>query len=127
VDALIKKLQIKDSHRGKIVNAPADMKKHLAAWPKALLTRASNNLDYVLVFTGNAGEIRKQTSGAVRQVREDGMIWFAYPKQSSGVKTDINRDYGWEPLSKLGFRGVRQISIDSVWSAIRFREKSRVK
>ena len=37
------------------------------------------------------------------------------------VPTDLNRDVFWEALEHLGVRPVTQVSVDEVWSALRFR------
>jgi hypothetical protein len=44
----------------------------------------------------------------------------------SRLKTDVNRDGLWEPLKPTGWRPVRQIALDAVWSAIRFRPEESV-
>ena len=56
----------------------------------------------------------------------DGLLWVSYPKGSSGVETDLNRDILWEKLLSKGIRPVTQVSIDKVWSAIRFRPTDQV-
>jgi hypothetical protein len=38
-----------------------------------------------------------------------------------GNRTDINRDSLWPILGEHGLRPVTQVSIDQVWSALRFR------
>lgn len=44
----------------------------------------------------------------------------AYPKAGQ-LDTDLNRDVLWKRLLKSDVQGVRQIALDSVWSAMRFR------
>lgn len=56
-------------------------------------------------------------SGAERLAGTD-LLWVAYPK---GGRADINRDSVWPMLAELGLRPVSQISLDDVWSALRFR------
>ncbi len=79
--------------------------------------------DFAIAFVDSCVDVKRLAKPVSDSLMEDGILWFCYPKKSSGVKSDINRDKGWEPLSAMGYRGVRQISIDSVWSAIRFRQK----
>jgi hypothetical protein len=51
-----------------------------------------------------------------------------YPKGSSKrYRCDFNRDTGWAALGDVGFEGVRLISIDDDWSAMRFRRLEYVK
>ena len=49
---------------------------------------------------------------------------MAYPKISSGMKSDITRDQGWDAMKGAGWQGVALVSIDDVWSAMRFRPLS---
>lgn len=42
------------------------------------------------------------------------------------MKTDINRDVGWDVVKRAGFEPVSQVSIDDVWSALRFRPSDLV-
>ena len=48
--------------------------------------------------------------------------WIAYPKAGE-LGTDLNRDILWRHLLKRRIQGVRQIAIDDVWSALRFRRE----
>jgi hypothetical protein len=47
-------------------------------------------------------------------------------EQCSKVKTDLTRDVGWEIVSQAGLRPVTQVSVNEVWSALRFRPVERV-
>ncbi|MGP8215089.1 MAG: hypothetical protein ACLQQ4_05955 [Bacteroidia bacterium] len=49
------------------------------------------------------------------------VLWFAYPKGTSKIKTDINRDTLRVTGEKYGITTVTAISIDDTWSALRFR------
>jgi hypothetical protein len=48
------------------------------------------------------------------------LVWVAYPKAGK-LGTDLNRDRLWQLVQDEGIRPVRQIAIDEVWSALRFR------
>jgi hypothetical protein len=52
--------------------------------------------------------------------REDRIAWAAYPKAGQ-LETDLNRDVLYKHLMKQGIEAVRQIALDPVWSAMRFR------
>jgi hypothetical protein len=49
------------------------------------------------------------------------VIWISYPKQAAKVPTDITRDRGWDAITSEGWRPVTQVSVDDVWSALRWR------
>lgn len=116
------KLQIKDGMAGKVINQPKGL--DVAAAIGA--GKGRSNLDYILVFAGCSVDVDRYSQAAVKALREDGLLWFAFPKKSAGLETDISRDSGWEPLSRAGYRPVRSIAIDDTWSALRFRERERV-
>jgi len=59
-------------------------------------------------------------------LKKDGLFWICYPKGSSKIKTDLNRDILWAAMGKFGLAGVSLISIDNVWSAMRFRPTDKV-
>jgi hypothetical protein len=56
----------------------------------------------------------------VEAAKADRLTWVAYPKAGQ-LGTDLNRDIIWRHLLTQGIQGVRQVAIDDVWSAMRFR------
>ena len=80
--------------------------------------------DAVQLFVQSKEELEEFGPQAVALLKPEAMLWIAYPKKSSGIKTNLNRDNGWEILFALGYSGVRQIAIDETWSALRFRHKA---
>jgi hypothetical protein len=104
------------------LNAPDN---HLPA-PSRADTKppAGKHYDFVLVFVSTKADIDKLAGKALKSLKNDGLLWMAYPKKSSGIKTDITRDYGWQALNTAGFDAVSQVAIDEVWSALRFRKVS---
>ncbi|MFL5830490.1 MAG: hypothetical protein ACJ76X_11285 [Solirubrobacteraceae bacterium] len=76
--------------------------------------------DAVVVFAANRAEL-DQRRGPLRQAaRRDALAWLAYPKAGQ-LGTDLNRESVAAALAGDAIRPVRQISIDDVWSALRFR------
>ena len=57
---------------------------------------------------------------AIIAARDDRLAWIAYPK-SRQLGTNLNRDTLAALVTARGAGPVRSISIDGVWSAIRFR------
>ena len=74
----------------------------------------------VLVFVTNRSELDQRKAPLVGAARKDELAWLAYPKAKQ-LDTDLNRDVIWELMGDDGVRPVRQVSIDDVWSALRFR------
>ena len=49
------------------------------------------------------------------------VLWVAYPKKTSALASDLDRDHGWEPMTAAGFDPVSQVAIDDTWSALRWK------
>jgi len=71
-----------------------------------------------LVFADDAAALRDLLATHKERLARPDILWVAYPK---GNRTDINRDSLWPILNELGLRPVTQVSIDQMWSALRFR------
>ena len=132
VDAsLIKKLGIKPKQRFIILSAPEEYTEQivpLLPLEVELVTTptSADKYDVVLQFVRNKTEFEKDTPIAIEMVKPGGRLWLSYPKQSSKVLTDINRDILWKIFPNDEWRPVTQISIDEIWSALRFRPKTEV-
>lgn len=128
MNALSDKFQIKPGMRGGAFGCPPDVDLPFPSIP----TLAGKGLDYVIVFVRSVAELTRYAETAERILREDGILWFCYPKNTGKITTDITRGRGWEPVLEMGLAGCRQIAVDDTWSALRFREprfsrKSEVK
>jgi hypothetical protein len=71
-----------------------------------------------LVFADDAASLRDLLTAHQDQLARPSVLWFAYPK---GNRTDLNRDSLWPILGEYGLRPISQVSVDEVWSALRFR------
>ena len=105
------------------MNAPAEY---------SLLIEESDNesgkKEFLLLFTNNSEEVRTWFPRALSALEEDAIFWIAFPKKSSKVKTDINRDILFQLVQELSdYRAVSNISLDEKWSALRFRHQDLVK
>jgi hypothetical protein len=76
--------------------------------------------DAVIAFAANGRELDKLREPVLAGARRDALTWVAYPKAGQ-LGTDLNRDSLAERLRREGVRPVRQVALDAVWSALRFR------
>jgi len=129
--SLIKKLGIKPKQCVIILNAPEGFSEQIGPLLPADVELHTNptsegNFDIVLQFVQNKAGVEKDTPIAIGMVKPGGRLWLSYPKQSSKIPTDINRDILWKIFPNSEWRPVTQISIDEIWSALRFRPKTEV-
>lgn len=111
---LAKKLNLKAGMKALVVGKPADVDL------TGVTTSDSAGAEAVIVFVRNRAEVDSLAEPMIDAARADRVAWAVYPKAGQ-LGTDLNRDILWEQLQKKGIQGVRQIAIDGVWSAMRFR------
>ena len=113
--ALAKNLNLKPGMKMRVIGKPAGVDLD------DVQTTASASADAVLIFVKTMAEVGSKCGPAVEAAKADGLSWIAYPKAGQ-LNTDLNRDILWRHLLKeKKIQGVRQVSIDGVWSALRFR------
>jgi hypothetical protein len=84
--------------------------------------------DFIIIFVKSVSEIEFFSPIALHNLLADGVLWFCYPKKTSKrYSSDINRDNGWKVLNNSGLHGIRIVSIDEDWSALRFRNAKYIK
>jgi len=109
----------------KKLNLKPDMKVRVLGKPRGVdlddvHTTSSKSAEAILLFVKNLAELDAEAAPVIEMGRADGIAWIAYPK-SGQLGTDLHREALWTHLLAFGVQGIRQIAIDDVWSALRFR------
>lgn len=86
----------------------------------------SRKIDFALVFAVNENQLNGILRDVMPALKENSKFWVAYPKTTSKIVTDLNRDSSWEQLTSAGYETVNEVALDHVWSAARF-ERPNVK
>jgi hypothetical protein len=122
------KLRMAEGSSVLVLNGPDEYQRIIGSIPKDVrITRTPEaEVDFVHLFAFNKAELDEYIDLALKAIKYDGLLWVSYPKGSSNIETDINRDRIWEVLKAKEIRPVTQISINDTWSAIRFRPEERV-
>lgn len=84
--------------------------------------------EFVIIFVSSVKEVEQITPVVLHNLTADGVLWFCYPKKTSKkASPDLDRDHGWKVLNDTCFHGIRMVSIDEDWSALRFRNAKFIK
>ncbi|GAA5199121.1 hypothetical protein GCM10023322_73990 [Rugosimonospora acidiphila] len=111
------KLQIKPGQSIAVLNRPPSSPEIEAPGGTATPQRA----EVVFVFARSSADLdTPSASAAVEAALADKLVWIAYPKAGK-LGTDLSRDVLVKLLSDRGVQPVRQVAVDDVWSALRFR------
>ena len=123
--ATVQKLRIKEGNTILTVNAPANYEKSLGETPKDVsIIESGKNFDQLHWFVKDRSSMEKGLKKILSLVKGSTICWIFYPKGTSGIQTDLNRDSGWEELLKHDMQWISLISFDETWSAFGMREKT---
>lgn len=117
------KLQMKSGRSVIFVNKPAAYDKTMGRLPAGveIADSSSKSIDIIQVFADSKEQLEKELPRWKNVVAPKGMIWVTYPKGTSKMKTDINRDIIAAYAETIGLEGVAIVAIDDDWSALRLK------
>lgn len=120
---IIKKFKFKDN--GIVINAPTAIEKEFVKLGFTTSFSKAKSIN-TLVFINDKKEFLAFLNKQLKNIEHDSVLWFAYPKGTSKIKTDINRDIIRGLGEEYKLATVTAISIDDIWSALRFRPIDKV-
>ena len=117
---LARKLGIKDGHRIAVVGAPDGFDEAIGPLPEVDAgSRLRGSLDVVVFFANRRGVLERRFEALKRALDPAGGLWIAWPKRSSGVRTDLTEDVVREIALANGLVDNKVCAIDGTWSGLR--------
>ncbi len=118
---LVKKLGIKAGFTAIILNAPPTLSQELKLPADIVLNPSSAKaIDFALLFVEEEKELRKRFAKLAGSLNRAGMLWIAWPKKSSGVKTDLSFANVQAIGLEAGMVDTKICAIDDIWSGLKF-------
>ena len=122
---ILEKLQLKNEKNILIQGLPSSIEKQFSklSFAKNLtpLLR-SRKIDFALVFAVSEIQLNTILDDIMPALKEESKLWIAYPKLTSKISTDLNREGSWSRLATADYEGTEQVSLDHVWHAVNFRK-----
>lgn len=122
---LPRKLGIKAGMVVVLLGAPEGFRVALGNLPDGVQVRrqARGPAEVILLFAPSRAHLRRRFPAAARALVEGGRLWIAWPKQASGVATDLTqakvRAFGLE----AGFVDFKIAALDDTWSGLAFARR----
>jgi hypothetical protein len=126
---ILEKLQLKEEKNLLIQGLPSSVEKQFAklAYNKNLTPLLkTRKIDFALIFAINQLQLNNILKEVFPALHPESKLWIAYPKTTSKIVSDLNRDASWEILSKNEYEAVRQVTLDHVWTAMRFKKLDQI-
>ena len=125
MQTLFEKLQLNDEKNLLIQGLPSTIEKQFCklSFAKNMtpLLKAKR-IDFALVFAVNERQLNGILSDVLPAMNEEAKLWIAYPKKTSKIASDLNRDCSWDKVCESGYGSMSQVSLDHVWNALLFQK-----
>jgi hypothetical protein len=123
---LVKKLGIKRESTLALLSAPRDFRGQLDL-PNDVRVRThlEEAADLAIWFVVARGDLATKIAGVARAMGQG--LWIAWPKKSSGVKTDLTENVIRELALPHGIVDYKVCAIDETWSGLKFARRKLAK
>jgi hypothetical protein len=124
---LPKKLGVKPNSTIALVGAPKDFEKTLGELPEGvkLKKRADRACDLIIWFVRMRAELYDRIKEMFELTGDAGAsgLWIAWPKQASGVTSDMTQNVVRETGLASGLVDYKVCAIDATWSGLKFARR----
>ena len=120
---LFEKLELADEKNLLIQGLPSSIEKQfnkLSFAKNMTPLLKTRKIDFALVFAVNETQLNGILQDVMPSLKGDSKFWIAYPKTTSKITTDLNRERSWNRLTSEGYESIHRVELDHVWSAMRF-------
>ena len=111
----------KPGGRAAIINASTGYEAASFPEQETAATTLNGLFDWIQIFVKNQAELKALLPNAIRALKSDSLLWISFPKGSSKIQTDLNRDNCFEVIRKTGLKVTNLISVNETWSAFSLR------
>lgn len=117
------KLFLKEGYTTLFINPPENLNHLLGGLPAGIKVQQQGEsaADWILAFIANRQELEAHLPALKAHLKPGGLLWIAYHKGTSKIKTDIHRDSINAYAATLGLVGVAMVAIDDDWAALRLK------
>ncbi len=126
---LAKKLGIKSGFKYWVYKAPGHYFDLFDDLPSGLnkTENLESEMDFVHLFCTDKEDLKQMIPEVKGNLKKEGLTWISWPKGSSKIPTDINREVVRELGLASGLVDVKVAAIDEDWSGLKFvyRKKDR--
>lgn len=126
---LPKKLGIKAGNRVAVVAEPEEFRDLLHDLPDDVTFQSelSGEPDVVIAFYTSHAAMTEQIDALAQAVFPDRMIWFAWPKKTAKVETDLTGDVVRATILDTKLVDVKVCAVSETWSGLKavWRKKHR--
>jgi hypothetical protein len=120
--SLADKLGIKAGVTVIAIDAPPTYRALLGTLPAGatLHSRLPASALFIHQFAHRRADLAAGFPRLARALQDEGTLWISWPKQASGVETDLNENIVRDIGLGHGLVDVKVVAVDEVWSGLKF-------
>jgi hypothetical protein len=123
---LPKKLGIRENSSVLLVNAPERFERKLEPMPsRAEFVEDARGGNVAILFVTSQADLMRDFRPLAKALPAKVALWIAWPKKTSGVKTDLNENVIREVGLDAGWVDYKVCAIDETWSGLCFARKKK--
>jgi len=111
------KLGLKPGVTWDVVDAPDGWEFQVAPDPE--LRRDGDDVDVVLAFVREAGDVRRTIEQQERRIFPAGALWIAWPRKAAGHVSDVDENLIRDTALLRDLVDVKVAAIDADWSGLK--------
>ncbi|WP_400079959.1 DUF3052 domain-containing protein [Winogradskyella sp. R77965] len=120
---LAKKLGLKAGFKIYLYHAPdhyIDLFDKLPDNLEYLKTSDAVQLDFIHAFFTSREALKEAIQNLKKGLKRNGILWLSWPKGTSDIATDINREIVRSVVLETGLVDIKVAAIDEDWSGLKF-------
>jgi len=123
ITPLFKKLRLAEGFRCLTTDTRAGFLSMLEDLPPSILfeTELTGEFDWAMLLIKQTQQLIETLPTVLPRLIEVGLLWIAFIKRSSPLKTNLTREPLWNIMHSHGFKAVTHVYLDQDWTAMRFR------
>jgi CheY-like chemotaxis protein len=123
---LPKKLGIREGHSVALINAPARFERKLEPLPPSVqISEDAAGANVAILFAESESVLVRDFRPLSKSLPEKTALWIAWPKQSSGIATDLKENAVREFGLAAGWVDYKVCAIDETWSGLCFARRKK--
>jgi hypothetical protein len=123
---LPKKLGIRENYAVVLVNAPDRFERKLEPMPDgAYISSTPSGANVAILFAESQAELVRDFRPLAKALPDKTALWIAWPKQASGVATDLNENIVREFGLSADWVDYKVCAIDEIWSGLCFARRKK--
>jgi hypothetical protein len=121
--SIVEKLHLKPGMTILFIDSPPGYTERIGRLPDGvrIIDVPEKDVDIVQAFVESMSEFESLVTELRPFLKSSSIIWVTYPKGTSGIETDLNRDIIWKRSKELGMEASANFAVDEVWSAMRLK------